>query len=74
MSTRLTWLRSCLALILTASLLPGYSVLTHESVIDAVWDREFRAALLQRFPDATPEQLKEAHAYAYGGSLIQDVG
>ena len=30
--------------------------------------------LLTRFPDITPEQLHEAHAYAYGGCLIQDIG
>jgi hypothetical protein len=30
--------------------------------------------LLARFPAATPAQLIEAHAYAYGGSAIQDMG
>jgi hypothetical protein len=30
--------------------------------------------LLKRFPDATDEQLKEAHGYAYGGAIIQDMG
>ena len=30
--------------------------------------------LLKRFPDATPEELLEAHAYAYGGAIIQDMG
>ena len=30
--------------------------------------------LLQRFPTATPDELRMAHAYAYGGSLIQDLG
>jgi hypothetical protein len=30
--------------------------------------------LLKRFPQTTPDQLKEAHSYAYGGSLIQDMG
>jgi hypothetical protein len=29
---------------------------------------------LKRFPDATAEQLKEAHGYAYGGAIIQDMG
>lgn len=29
---------------------------------------------LARFPNATEEQLREAHAYAYGGSAIQDMG
>jgi hypothetical protein len=30
--------------------------------------------LIARFPNATREQLKEAHAYAYGGAIIQDEG
>ena len=30
--------------------------------------------LLQRFPSATPEELQQAHAYAYGGAIIQDMG
>jgi Zinc dependent phospholipase C len=33
-----------------------------------------KPVLLARFPHATPEQLKEAHAYAYGGAIIQDIG
>jgi len=30
--------------------------------------------LLARFPNATPDDLRTAHAYAYGGSIIQDMG
>jgi len=52
----------------------GYSVLSHEALVDAVWEIAFKPALLARFPHATPEQLKEAHAYAYGGAIIQDAG
>lgn len=52
----------------------AYSVLTHEAIIDSAWDDNLRPLLLQRFPDATHEQLKEAHAYAYGGAIIQDMG
>src|SRR6202165_3813400 len=29
---------------------------------------------MKRFPEASQEQLKEAHAYAYGGCIIQDLG
>jgi hypothetical protein len=29
---------------------------------------------LSRFPHATEEELLQAHAYAYGGSIIQDMG
>ncbi len=52
----------------------GYSVLTHEAIVDAAWDVSIRPLLLQRFPNATPEELKTAHAYAYGGAIIQDLG
>jgi hypothetical protein len=52
----------------------GYSVLTHEEVIDAVWNDGIEPLLLNRFPSATPQELLEAHAYAYGGAIIQDMG
>jgi len=52
----------------------AYSVLTHEQIVDLAWEDQIRPILLQRFPLATPDQLKEAHSYAYGGSLIQDMG
>jgi hypothetical protein len=52
----------------------GYSVLTHEAIIDAAWKEDIEPVLLSRFPDATAEQLVEAHAYAYGGAIIQDMG
>ena len=49
-------------------------MLTHEAVIDSVWDTSIVKVLLQRFPQATPEELTEARAYAYGGCIIQDMG
>ena len=52
----------------------GYSVLTHEAIIDAEWDDQIKPLLLERFPNATVEQLREARAYAYGGCIIQDMG
>jgi hypothetical protein len=52
----------------------AYSVLTHEEIVDLAWTSEIRPLLLQRFPDLTADQIKEAHAYAYGGSVIQDLG
>src|ERR1041384_915203 len=52
----------------------AYSVLAHEANIDALWDTTISTMLLARFPDATPEQLLDARAYAYGGSVIQDLG
>ena len=52
----------------------AYSVLTHEQIVDLVWLDHIRPMLLKRFPNATEEQLRKAHAHAYGGSLIQDMG
>src|ERR1700678_1412421 len=53
---------------------PAYSVLTHEAIIDSAWPKILRPLILQRFPAATDDQLREAHAYAYGGAIIQDMG
>jgi len=52
----------------------AYSVLTHEAIIDSTWDSAIRPLLLRRFPSATADELKQAHAYAYGGCIIQDLG
>jgi Zinc dependent phospholipase C len=52
----------------------AYAVLAHEAIIDSAWDANIRPLLLKRFPDATAEQLKQAHGYAYGGAIIQDMG
>jgi hypothetical protein len=52
----------------------SYSVLTHEAIIDTLWIDTIQPVLVKRFPGATEEQLKEAHAYAYGGCIIQDLG
>jgi Zinc dependent phospholipase C len=61
-------------LLLCARGSPAYSVLTHEEIVDLVWTTEISPLLLQRFPALTEPQLKEAHAYAYGGAVIQDLG
>ena len=52
----------------------AYSVLTHEELIDLAWNDSIQPLLLARFPGASGQQLREAHAYAYGGSAIQDMG
>jgi Zinc dependent phospholipase C len=54
--------------------LSAYSVLTHEQVVDLAWQDQIQPMLLKRYPDSSPEQLKRAHAFAYGGSLVQDMG
>jgi hypothetical protein len=52
----------------------AYSVLTHEEIVDLLWTDEILPLLLKRFPALTEDQLKEAHSYAYGGAVIQDLG
>lgn len=54
--------------------LSAYSVLTHDEIVDLLWADEIRPLLLNRFPGLTEDQIKEAHAYAYGGAVIQDLG
>jgi hypothetical protein len=75
------WHRSSLrasALLLVVLLCSGglsaYSVLTHEEIVDLLWADEIRPLLLKRFPELTDDQIKQAHAYAYGGAVIQDLG
>ena len=79
----ISWaLRSCgmrvtaviLVLLLSTCGSFGYSVLAHEEIVDLVWSDELRPLLLKRFPTLTEDQLKEAHSYAYGGAVIQDLG
>jgi hypothetical protein len=65
---------SALLLACPAIRMEAYSVLTHEAIIDSAWDQSIKPLLLQRYPDTTPEQLIDAHAYAYGGAIIQDMG
>ena len=52
----------------------AYSVLTHEEIVDLVWTDEIQPLLLKRYPGLSEDQIKEAHAYAYGGAVIQDLG
>ena len=78
---RYAWRLRCiraLALLLIVLMSGGascaYSVLTHEEIVDLLWTAEIRPLLLERFPELSEDQLKEAHAYAYGGAVIQDLG
>ncbi len=52
----------------------AYSVLTHEEIVDLVWADEIKPLLLKNYPGLSEDQIKEAHAYAYGGAVIQDLG
>jgi hypothetical protein len=69
--------RGAFVLTIALCLAPGgsaYSVLTHEAIIDSAWTDSIEPLLRQRFPAATPEELAGAHAYTYGGAIIQDMG
>jgi len=57
-----------------SSLGTSYSVLTHEQVVDLAWKDQIQPLLLKRYPGSTEDDLRKAHAYAYGGSLVQDMG
>jgi Zinc dependent phospholipase C len=63
-----------LYLLLVAAPLKGYSVLAHQALVDAAWEPFIIPLLLARYPNATQAQLQGAHAFAYGGCAIQDMG
>ncbi len=60
--------------LVTASPLSAYSVLSHEATIDVTWDTLLEPLLKQRFPRASADDLVRARSFAYGGSVIQDLG
>jgi len=60
--------------LMCSSSVSAYSVLTHEEIVDLLWTDEIRTLILQRYPGLSEDQIKEAHAYAYGGAVIQDLG
>jgi len=62
------------AVLICSGGLSAYSVLTHEEIVDLVWADQIRPLLLKKYPGLTDDQIKEAHAYAYGGAVIQDLG
>jgi len=74
---RLQFLRA-VALLLVVLMCSGgssaYSVLTHEEIVDLVWTDEIQPLLLKRYPGLSEDQIRDAHAYAYGGAVIQDLG
>jgi hypothetical protein len=65
-------------LIAAALLMPrpalSYSVLTHESLVDSAWDAVIAPMLKARFPTVDAAAFIEARAYAYGGSVMPDMG
>ena len=63
-----------LIVLMSCSSSSAYSVLTHEEIVDLLWAGQILPLLLKRYPGLTEGQIKEAHAYAYGGAVIQDLG
>ena len=63
-----------LIVLMSCSSSSAYSVLTHEEIVDLLWGDEIRPLLLKRYPELTEDQIRDAHAYAYGGAVIQDLG
>ncbi|MBX0292020.1 zinc dependent phospholipase C family protein [Hymenobacter sp. HSC-4F20] len=71
----LKWILGVLVLLgLTAHPAAAYSVLTHQANVDSSWTRCMLPLLQSRYPGATEEQLNEAKSFAYGGSILQDMG
>jgi len=72
----LAWGWGLVFLVIVATPQPAhaYSVLAHEANIDALWEPAIRPLLARKFPHATRQELLDARAYAYGGSVIQDLG
>jgi Zinc dependent phospholipase C len=63
-----------LGLLLASTPAVPYSVQTHQELIDLAWKQSIRPILLKQYPTLTEAQLQQAHAFAYGGSAIQDFG
>ncbi len=70
---RRLWMLLLLALFLPATS-GAYSILTHEAIIDASWEKYLQPLLKKKFPKANDADLKMAHSYAYGGTLMTDIG
>jgi hypothetical protein len=69
----------CLAITIVLGLLnplssKAYSVYAHLAIVDASWDKSILPVLKQKYPNATDADIKIARSYAYGGSLIADMG
>ena len=63
-----------LVVLVCSGAVSAYSVLTHEEIVDLLWTDKIQPLLLARYPGLSEDQIREAHAYAYGGAVIQDLG
>jgi len=59
---------------LSPTLCPDTPFLTHEEIVDLPWSDGIQLLLLKRYSSLTADHLGEAHPYAYGGAVIQDLG
>jgi hypothetical protein len=48
-------IQALLTLLAFAPFAQGYSVLSHEALIDAAWDTSIKPILLKAWPDASPD-------------------
>jgi len=69
------WLLVVLFIVLFCPLSSSaFSIFAHMAIIDASWKKSIVPLLKEKYPNATDEELRIAHSYAYGGSLIPDLG
>jgi hypothetical protein len=62
-----------LAALVAAPEAAAYGTLAHQALVDAAWEDAFVPALERRFPGLTPDALRRAHAFAYGGAVLHDL-
>jgi hypothetical protein len=63
-----------LSILLCIKQASAFAILAHEAIIDASWEKSIKPLLRLRFPATTDSAMKDAHAYAYGGAMIADIG
>ncbi len=69
-----TFLLLAFTIISFTSQTKAYSVLTHEAIVDASWEKSLKPLLLKKYPGINDSILNIAHAYAYGGAIAPDMG
>lgn len=52
----------------------AFSVYAHLAIVDVAWNKSIVPLLKEKFPNATENDLRIAHSYAYGGCLMPDMG
>ena len=62
------------SLLVLPSITRAFGVFTHEAIIDVAWESHLVPLLKKSYPTSTAEELKIAHAYAYGGAVVPDMG